>query len=334
MTNKRIDIIIPAYQARDVLGRCLASIAMQVDAGQIQVTVINDGCPTGSYKDIIDRYTPMVDIQEIILPQNSGPGVARQHGIDNTNCPYIMFVDSDDTLANAFAIRSMLRCFTMQKACALFGDFYVETEDGSINDYNKRNMGLHGKIYNRAFLRDYHICFNDKRLYEDSFFQSQVEFYIQRLGLPCIDFEDKVCVYHYTPTSLCRSIDDDVYSLTMITAWTTNMIELIQKFEKEKFVEVEDFKNACAVELYIDYNYTCARNNKHIAQVEDVIQQYMDIIFKDAKVNLQECEELYSILLKEDAMTLVGGDDIKMLVPPVITFTDFIAKFQTGENNE
>ena len=34
------------------------------------------------------------------MPQNSGPGNVRQYGIEHTQEPYIMFIDTGDYLIN------------------------------------------------------------------------------------------------------------------------------------------------------------------------------------------------------------------------------------------
>ena len=57
MNTKTLDIIIPAYNAKDTLVRCLSSIAMQTIRDQIVVTVINDCSTDGSYAEIINKFT-------------------------------------------------------------------------------------------------------------------------------------------------------------------------------------------------------------------------------------------------------------------------------------
>ncbi|MBQ6612141.1 MAG: glycosyltransferase family 2 protein, partial [Alistipes sp.] len=42
-------------------------------------------------------------------PQNGGAGVARQYGIDHSDNEFIIFADSDDCLASAFACE-LLSC--------------------------------------------------------------------------------------------------------------------------------------------------------------------------------------------------------------------------------
>lgn len=51
----------------------------------LTITIVNDCCPDVSYKKYVDMFKPYVDIKEIKLKKNSGPGVARQKGIDEAS---------------------------------------------------------------------------------------------------------------------------------------------------------------------------------------------------------------------------------------------------------
>lgn len=102
-----IDIIIPAYRAHKTLFRTLASILQQLIIGDIKVTVVNDCCPEGSYKNIIKHFAPFMNIREIKTPKNLGPGLARQYGIDNSTNPYIIFVDADDVLLDCLVVKTL-----------------------------------------------------------------------------------------------------------------------------------------------------------------------------------------------------------------------------------
>lgn len=105
--EKEIDIIIPTYKARDTLFRALSSIVIQDVADTVLVTIVNDACPFGSYQDIIDKFEGQLDIQEIILEDNVGPGDARQIGMDQTTNPYVVFMDADDQFSNIGGLLSL-----------------------------------------------------------------------------------------------------------------------------------------------------------------------------------------------------------------------------------
>ena len=325
MAVKKIDIIIPAYKAHDVLGRCLASIAMQVNVDQIQVTVVNDHCPMGSYKDIIECYQSMIDINELILPENSGPGVAKQFGIDNTECPYLMFLDADDTIVNAFVIKHMMGIAETEKSCEVYGNWYIEDEDGSLQVIDTKRTSVNGNIYKRDFLNKFDIRFNQARLHEDSYFERMVEYYLQFYNLPISHFSEEVMIYHYTPTSICKSIDDDIYSFTILTAWFHNTKELITLLEKRK-AKLDILKINCFIEMFLDYNYIYRTQKKLLPDLLHLQREfYKEIYIKEP--DLEEVMPQWEAISENKQFTLIDSE-IRQLVPPAITFEDFLLLMQ------
>ena len=90
-----LDIIIPTYKNKEGLRRTLSSINTNL-LTEITITVIDD-CSEMYYNDILEEF-PFFSI--FYMPQNSGPGNARQMGIDITKNPYITFVDTNDTFVS------------------------------------------------------------------------------------------------------------------------------------------------------------------------------------------------------------------------------------------
>ena len=84
---KKLDVIIPAHKAQNTILRTLSSIAQQTILDKIVVTIVNDADGIG-YQKFIDMFGNVMDIKELVMDTNGGPGVARQYGIDNTTCPY------------------------------------------------------------------------------------------------------------------------------------------------------------------------------------------------------------------------------------------------------
>ena len=98
MNSMKIDVIIPAYKAQNTILRTLSSIALQTELPNIEVTIVNDADGIG-YKQFVDMFSPYMSIREIVMPENGGPGDARQYGLDNTKNELITFIDADDTFS-------------------------------------------------------------------------------------------------------------------------------------------------------------------------------------------------------------------------------------------
>ena len=97
-----IDIIIPAYNAHEHIKCTLVSVAMQTIKDKVNVYIIDDGSKK-NYNKIVELFKDKINIKELTIEKNSGPGVARQFGIDSSDGEYILFLDSDDLLYNKFS---------------------------------------------------------------------------------------------------------------------------------------------------------------------------------------------------------------------------------------
>lgn len=94
-TQPRISVIIPFYNNHDYLPECLESIRRHI-ATSYEVIIVDDGSPDTRYlKSLKD---PCIEV--IYLEGQSGPSKARNIGIARATGEYLLFLDSDDTLAD------------------------------------------------------------------------------------------------------------------------------------------------------------------------------------------------------------------------------------------
>lgn len=168
--KSKVDVIIPAYNCHSTIDRCLNSIAMQTISKDLKVTIVDDCSPDGDYNYLIDRYKDILDIQVLKMPENQGPGRARQYGIDHTSNPLMTFIDADDTFANAFALntlREMLYANDYEKNIAAWATFQEETAAGKFIPHFAPPVWMFGKLYKRAFWEKYNICFHPTSRYNE-----------------------------------------------------------------------------------------------------------------------------------------------------------------------
>ncbi|MEW1686468.1 CDP-glycerol glycerophosphotransferase family protein [Streptomyces sp. NPDC091265] len=94
----RLTLIVPAYNVQGYIGECLDSV-LQQDFTDFEVIGVDDCSPDGSGA-ILDTYAardPRVHV--LHLTENVGLGRARNAGLDRATGDYVLFLDSDDTLA-------------------------------------------------------------------------------------------------------------------------------------------------------------------------------------------------------------------------------------------
>lgn len=89
-----ISIIVPVYNVKDYITKCLDSICGQTYKN-LEIIVVDDGSTDGS-GDICDAYALKDDRIKVYHRNNGGLSVARNQGLDIATGEYIGFVDSDD----------------------------------------------------------------------------------------------------------------------------------------------------------------------------------------------------------------------------------------------
>lgn len=89
-----ISIIVPVYNVKNYLARCLDSLLRQTHT-HFELLVVNDGSTDGSAQ-ILEEYAQADSRIKVIHQENAGVSAARNRAIDLAQGDYITFVDSDD----------------------------------------------------------------------------------------------------------------------------------------------------------------------------------------------------------------------------------------------
>ena len=92
-----VDIIIPFHGQYDKVRRVLSSVLHKTRSNPILVTLVDDGSPNLEFLETISQ-APRT--QCIRLEQQSGFGNALRIGYENTEQPYICFLNSDCVIHN------------------------------------------------------------------------------------------------------------------------------------------------------------------------------------------------------------------------------------------
>lgn len=93
-------IIVPVYNVEKYIDKCLASILRQTFKN-FECIIIDDCSPDNS-NAIIDKYVKLDQRFKVIHQKNMGVSVARNTGLDIAKGDYIIFVDSDDYIADDY----------------------------------------------------------------------------------------------------------------------------------------------------------------------------------------------------------------------------------------
>lgn len=100
MPSPRFSLIVPAYNAIPHLDACLTSLTRQtLDAHEYEIIVVDDASTDTTLERLRETADVFPGLTVISQPFNSGPGAARNAGLDKARGDWVLFVDSDDELA-------------------------------------------------------------------------------------------------------------------------------------------------------------------------------------------------------------------------------------------
>ena len=267
-----IDIIIPAYNAHETIKNTLLSICLQTMKEKIKVYIIDD-CSDKDYSEEIKLFKQSINIEQYKTTKNSGPGIARQVGLDNSQGKYIIFMDSDDLFVDCFSVENLYKNLEETENDIAIG--YVIQEDYEHNLKNELKEGsLHGKMFKRAIIDQYQLQFNDTSNHED------LAFYLLYLLATdkAIFIENNIYFYRYNPNSITQT-DSCHYHFNTYGLYVKNMCWVFENAETRNFNELEIAKDVF-YSLVISY---C---------------RYLENYFEDVNRILKEANNLYKYYLK------------------------------------
>ena len=160
-----INIIIPVYKAMGTLRRTLESVAWQTYK-DFKVTIVQDGDGL-NYEPLCTIFRQRgLDITLLQMPENGGPGAARQLGLDNDfGSDYICFLDADDMI-----LPDGLKILVAQGEHDIITSNFL-IGDNMVSKTNRPCTWFHGNLYRTKYLQEKNIRFNPHVRYnEDSYF--------------------------------------------------------------------------------------------------------------------------------------------------------------------
>lgn len=253
-----INVIIPVFNSEKTIARTLSSLVAQ-SCKKFIVTVIDD-CSTDNTLEIIKKFIPTLPIRIIKLEKNEGVGHARQVGIDNNECDFICFLDSDDMFMPQ-TINIYRREMTSGFPEVLYTDFISEQKGKEVLLVGKTSITwFHGKCYRKDFIEKYEIKMPPVRYNEDSGFSTIVnELAEKKAYVPEITY-----FWSENPNSLTRSDED--FRIKSTSNFTNSIKYALLHINKYKEVQnlpvfygqLNNLYHYYMESLYREYEYTPA----------------------------------------------------------------------------
>lgn len=302
--NRKIDVIIPAYNVPDhILFRCLASIACQDIVSDLEVTIVDDASTEQNYAAVAENFNSIMKINILRYETNGGPGVARQYGIDHTSNGYMTFIDADDTFNGSFALKALRNSIEIngglyQMSVGVFDEVHeagLAPGDGPILMAHEQDLvWMFGKMYRRSFIDKYKIRFHEtSRANEDNGFN--------RLFQLCTNDNEQinfipahVYYWHENPNSITRANDCEYSyggsSKDSFYGYVENMIYAVKEAKKRNpyngFITM--WAVSCMLHIYEYYIECVARAPEHAENNFKWCKRYYNEVYKNFEADISD----------------------------------------------
>lgn len=188
-----ISIIVPIYNAEKYLDKCISSLINQTKK-ELEFILINDGSTDESEK-IIKKYKDKRI--KYFKNKNQGIGKTRNFGIDKATGKYIIFLDSDDYLAENTCEELYKRAEKNKLDVVVFDFYRVENNklvEVKINDFKDSslkenpnllfdiNLGPCNKLFKTEVIKKNNIKFIEDLKYEDAPFVAETLKEAKKIG--------------------------------------------------------------------------------------------------------------------------------------------------------
>lgn len=300
-----VDVIIPTYKARETLPKALDSLVAQTKKMFI-VTIVQD-CDGEDYSDIIEEYKRRgLQIRWISLPDNRGPGGARQAGMDTDKmCDYFMFLDADDMYMPR-AVELLYREAKLNDADIAASDFIAEREatPGVLMDVMTIPVTwCHGRIYKAKFLRDNNIRFLEGlRTNEDAYFNLVAH----NCTTNKIKIKEITYIWRDNKNSLTRAGGNERFFLETWDSYIRSQVEALLKLIELTGKIDPDLLGATL--LYVYHYWMIAKHYKIIN--EDVKNELLKLKNNPILINTMLKEKFWHHIVENLKGSVLWGDAI------------------------
>ena len=198
-------IVIPTYDRKPILEKCLTALEDQNYTGDYEVVVVDDGSNDGTVEWLQESPFPHV---RVIVQDHQGPSAARNLGVEQAKGDTIIFIDSDLVVLPGFLSAHDAK---LQQGRRDLGNDRFFTYGRVVNTANFENPTSEPyKItdYSAAFFATGNVAIDRHWLIEAGLFDTEFQLYgwedlelgvrLKKMGLTLIKAPEAVG-YHWHP---------------------------------------------------------------------------------------------------------------------------------------
>lgn len=289
-----ISIIVPVYNIKEYIGRCVDSILAQTWEN-LEVLLVDDGSTDGT-GELLDKLWEKDDRIRVFHKKNGGSSSARNLGIREAKGKYLGFVDSDDYVEPFMYERLYLALQETGMPIAQGGRREIDEQGSDLPDIcipPKEELIYDSETFLRELLQhkgDCSFCTKliDKRLFESHKFPEgklNEDFYLLVQMLPEIDgivsVPERVYIVFYKSGSNTRMDSAGKFSggkfsegkFTSVYGDCVDNADMVTELVKKRYPRLE--KTAMRFGLYQRLEYLL---HIPIKDMKKTNRQYADIV--------------------------------------------------------
>lgn len=150
METRKVSIIIPVFNTKDYLTRCLQSVCKQTYSN-LEIICVDDGSTDGS-ENIVDEFAKTDSRVIAIHQENSGESAARNAGLKIATGSYIAFMDCDDWV-ELDMWENMVKSMEEKNVDLVACGYFMDSDQGSRIAENKKTIS--DEVFGRRDLLQY-----------------------------------------------------------------------------------------------------------------------------------------------------------------------------------
>ena len=311
-----IDIIMPCYYSNEVITPALEKIANQTAIDKITLIMVNDCSPYTNceYQDLIDQYKSKIKIRYLKTEKRSGPGIARQLGLDNAQSDWVIFHDDDDELYDKYSIEHYIKEIEKNpEIISATGKIYNQTFFAEANNIISPSPGsINNTLFKKEILKQLNIHFESLLSFreEDGCFRDMFALYTKDKYLTqtidVITYIHKMSNFRYK--SLTSGLQNHILILLNLLGYKAYCLSYIMDLSIYEDSVINEGIGLIP-NLFIQlYNYL-QNNNEKLTETEyNNLKQYLNYYIAALNyykinynnLNKELIEELASMLLNDE----------------------------------
>lgn len=274
-----LSIIIPVYNVELFVEKCIRSCETQdINKDEYEIIVVNDGSTDNSLNIVNDLARRFPNIR-VFSQSNAGLSAARNKGIQNARGDYIMFVDSDDWIAEKCLgkICSKLKieqpdalaiCAANVKGDGMIERRQVYADVTPMSGYELLKKGVSPcapfAIWSAKFFKKYELSFFEGIFHEDSEFTPRAYYLADK-----VSFVNDIIYYVFqNPNSITRT-PNPKRAFDLVNVVCTHLSKFCKSIVRKEHRPV--FYNLIALYLNNALAYICMADKRQQKLLDDAI---------------------------------------------------------------